>query len=169
MDYKYIEQLIERYFQCETSLKEEQILRAFFAQSEDNVPSQLRQYMPLFAAMCDDSALDDSFDKRVLAMTSEVPVVKARTISMSQRLQPLFRAAAVVAIVLTLGNAMNLSLRQGTANSDDINYAAYKDTYDDPNMAYDQVEGALQLISEGFSQAMLSDSLRSDSLISELR
>ena len=30
MDYKYIEQLLERYWNCETSLEEEQILRSFF-------------------------------------------------------------------------------------------------------------------------------------------
>ena len=30
MDYKYIEQLIERYWECETSQQEEDILRAFF-------------------------------------------------------------------------------------------------------------------------------------------
>ena len=31
MDYKYIEQLLERYWQCETTLQEENILRAFFS------------------------------------------------------------------------------------------------------------------------------------------
>ena len=30
MDYKYIEQLIERYWECETSQQEEDILRACF-------------------------------------------------------------------------------------------------------------------------------------------
>ena len=34
MDYKYIEQLLERYFAAETSLEEEHILRAFFSQKE---------------------------------------------------------------------------------------------------------------------------------------
>ena len=34
MDYKYIEQLLERYWQCETSLEEEQILQAFFRQED---------------------------------------------------------------------------------------------------------------------------------------
>ena len=29
MDYKYIEQLLERYWACDTSVEEEQILRAF--------------------------------------------------------------------------------------------------------------------------------------------
>ena len=29
MDYKYIEQLLDRYFRAETTLQEEQILKAF--------------------------------------------------------------------------------------------------------------------------------------------
>jgi hypothetical protein len=174
MDYKYIEQLMERYFQCETTLQEEQILRTFFAQSEQELPQQLRQYLPIFAAMEPQGQLDDNFDKRILALTAEAEtpkttVVKARTISMRERLQPLYRAAATVAIVLTLGNAMNITFQHTLPVNDDINYAAYKDTYEDPSMAYDQVEDALQLISEGFIQAQRSDSLRSDSLYSELR
>ena len=38
MDYKYIEQLLERYWKCETSLEEEQILRTFFRQEEIPAP-----------------------------------------------------------------------------------------------------------------------------------
>ena len=34
MDYRYIEQLLERYWQCETSIEEERILKAFFSQDE---------------------------------------------------------------------------------------------------------------------------------------
>ena len=47
MDYKYIEQLLERYWNCETSLEEEQILRSFFRQKE--VPAHLLRYKQLFA------------------------------------------------------------------------------------------------------------------------
>lgn len=166
MDYKYIEQLIERYFQCETTLQEEQILRAFFAQEDQEVPEQLSQYRPIFAALIGEDALGDDFDNHILALTEKQPVVKARTISMRQRLQPLFRAAAVVAIVLTLGNAMNLSLRQSDSAETDINYAAYKDTYDDPAVAYDQMEDALQLISKGYSLVHQADSMQADSLLS---
>jgi hypothetical protein len=32
MDYKYIEQLMERYWNAETSMEEESILRSFFSQ-----------------------------------------------------------------------------------------------------------------------------------------
>ena len=168
MDYKYIEQLTERYFECETTLQEEQILKAFYAQDEQELPEELRQYQPLFAAIQPVEALGDDFDSRILSLTEEPKVVKARVISLSERLRPLFRAAAVVAIVLTLGNAMNISLRNDNAQSDDINYSAYKDTYDDPAMAYDKMEDALQLISDGFIQVQRSDSARIDSLSSEL-
>ena len=41
MDYKYIEQLVERYWNCETTTEEERILRTFFSQKD--VPVQLLQ------------------------------------------------------------------------------------------------------------------------------
>ncbi len=110
MDYKYIEQLLERYFEAETTLKEEQILKAFFEQSEEDLPQELRQYRSLFAAMMQNETLGDDFDERLLQLTEEAPQVKARTISLAQRLKPLFRATAVVAILLTLSNALNQSL-----------------------------------------------------------
>ena len=46
MDYKYITQLLERYWKAETTLEEENILRAFFSQT--SVPEELRQYRCLF-------------------------------------------------------------------------------------------------------------------------
>lgn len=163
MDYKYIEQLVERYFQCETTLQEEQILHSFFAQDEQEVPEALRQWRPLFAALqMEEPTLGSDFDERVLAITEQqAPVVKAHVVSLNERLRPLYKAAAIVAVVLTLGQAMNLSLQRGQSQGDDINYANYKDTYDDPAVAYDQVEDALQLLSEGYTQARQTDSLMS--------
>ena len=46
MDYKYITQLLERYWNCETSLEEEAILRTFFSQKD--VPAELLPYKDLF-------------------------------------------------------------------------------------------------------------------------
>ena len=103
MDYKYIAQLLERSWRCETSLEEEEILKAFFSQEE--LPASLRRYRDLFAyehQEVKDDVLGDDFDARMMEMVSEK---KARTVSLTQRLRPLFKAAAVVAIFLTLGNA----------------------------------------------------------------
>ena len=47
MDYKYIEQLLERYWEGETTLQEEAILRTFFSQPD--MPDHLRKYQPLFS------------------------------------------------------------------------------------------------------------------------
>ena len=101
MDYKYIEQLLERYWQGETTLQEESILRSFFSQQD--IPEQLRKFQPLFTLEREEP-LGDDFDERMLAMTGE-EMPKAKIVSLTSRLKPLFKAAAIVAILLTLGNA----------------------------------------------------------------
>ncbi len=159
MDYKYIEQLLDRYWQGETTLEEEAILRAFFAQKD--VPAALQRYQPLFAYESEEKEQDvlgDDFEARILSMTEGTTMVQARTIRLTDRLMPLFKAAAVVAIILTLGNAAQLSMQPQPSN-DEIDYASYKDTYQDPSMAYDNVENALQLVSEGMSQIAEADSM----------
>ena len=118
MDYKYIEQLLERYWQCETTLQEEAILRSFF--SQDDVPAELLQYKALFTQP--KAELGDDFDARILAMVGqESAEPKAKVISFTSRLMPLFRAAAVVAIILTLGQAAQAPWDRG---------------WDDPKDAY---------------------------------
>lgn len=110
MDYNYIKQLLQRYWSCQTSLEEEEILRAFFSQK--TVPAELAQYQPLFAYQAAEAKADtlgDDFDRRVLALTQQPTRVHARIIPMAQRLKPLFKAAAVVAIMLTISNAFQMS------------------------------------------------------------
>jgi len=107
MDYKYIEQLMERYFNAETSLEEESILRSFF--SQENIPEEMKQWRTLFTADADET-LGDDFDARILAAIAEEAdepkTVKAREVGLTQRLMPLFKAAAVIAILLTIGGAL---------------------------------------------------------------
>jgi hypothetical protein len=72
MDYKYINQLLERYWRCETSLEEEDILRAFF--SLDEVPAELLRYKPLFRYAEKEPAknmLGEEFDEKILAMIED--------------------------------------------------------------------------------------------------
>uniref|UniRef100_A0AB33JCC5 Pyruvate ferredoxin oxidoreductase n=1 Tax=Prevotella sp. GTC17260 TaxID=3236796 RepID=A0AB33JCC5_9BACT len=106
MDYKYIDQLLARYWDAQTTLEEEEILKAFF--SQEDIPASLLKYKPLFAYEQQEvrtDVLGSDFDAKILSMIEEVAPVKARTVSMAYRLRPLFKAAAVVAIILTLGNA----------------------------------------------------------------
>ena len=107
MDYKYIEQLMERYWNAETTLEEESILRSFFRQ--ENIPAEMKPLRALFADEASSQQLGDDFDARMLEMIreEEAPkVVKAREISLTRRMMPLFKAAAVIAIILTIGGAL---------------------------------------------------------------
>ena len=128
MDYKYIEQLLERYWQCETTLQEESILRSFF--SQDDVPTELEQYKALFAMQQQEPTLGDDFDARILAMVGqddEKP--KAKVVTLTSRLMPLFRAAAVVAIILTLGNAAQAPWDRGWDDPKDA-YAKFQQMHE---------------------------------------
>jgi hypothetical protein len=123
MDYKYIEQLLERYFQCESTLKEEEILRSFF--SQEDVPVWLMKYQTLFAYEAEkEQLLGDDFDERILEMIEQNEPVKARVLTLTQRLKPLLKAAAVVAVLLTLGNAAQAPWDRGWDNPQE-EYAKY--------------------------------------------
>lgn len=132
MDYKYITQLLDRYWKAETTVEEESILRAFFSQT--SIPQELEQYRSLFlyeAVEPKTDVLGDDFDARLLALTGEdekvVEKVKARRITPKERLFPLFKAAAIVAIILTLGNAAQFSFNEGS--SDPAPSATYHTTH----------------------------------------
>ena len=115
MDYKYIEQLLERYWQGESTLQEEDILRAFFSQPD--IPDYLQKYQPLFT-LEKDEVLGDDFDARILGMIGEEEP-KAKIVTLTSRLMPLFKAAAIVAIILTLGNAAQAPWNYGWDNPKD--------------------------------------------------
>ena len=124
MDYKYIEQLLERYWQGETTLQEEAILRAFF--SQDDVPTCLMKYKSLFDCGLQEETLGDDFDARILdSIGEDEKEPKAKVVSWSSRLMPLFKAAAVVAILLTIGNAAQAPWNYGWDNPQD-EYAKYR-------------------------------------------
>lgn len=120
MDYKYIEQLLERYWESQTTLEEEAILRTFFRQ--EDVPASLLPYRQLFVEedkmACEH--LPEDFADRMLRMVGEEeppssiqeggPVVcRARRMTVMHRLRPFYRAAGLIAIMLTIGNAAHQS------------------------------------------------------------
>lgn len=127
-----INTLLERYFNAGTSLEEEQTLREFF--SGDNVPEELKQWRALFVNdECE--TLGDDFDARIMEAigrqsteTDAQPVVKARVVTLTQRLMPLFKAAAVVAIILTIGGALQAPFDNSWNTPDD--YARYQQELD---------------------------------------
>lgn len=126
MDYKYIEQLLERYWESQTTLEEEAILRTFFRQ--EDVPASLLPYRQLFVEE-DEMAgehLPDDFADRMLRIVDERSILreepdenyvcKARRLTMVHRLRPFYRAAGLIAIMLTIGNAAHQSFTNDSIN-----------------------------------------------------
>ena len=149
MDYKYIEQLLERYWACETSVEEENILRAFFSQKE--LPAHLSRYKSLFEYERSQAKteLDESFDLRVLnKIGKEEPkkqvVIKANRLTLNYRLRPLYRAAAAIAIFAVFGTAIQHTFNREEAPTGwDYNAANYQDTYNAPQDAFEAGMGGI--------------------------
>lgn len=85
-----IEQLLERYWKCESSLEEEKQLLEFF--SGKNVPEELKKYIPLFQLK--------NKQKEIKAQTSFIIPYKEEK---KLKLYPFLKIAASFLIVLTLG------------------------------------------------------------------
>ncbi len=126
MDYKYINQLLDRYWKCETTLEEEKILRTFF--SQDELPAELKPYKSLFSYELSEArneVLGEEFDQKVMALIEDEYTQepnKAKVVSLTERLKPLFKAAAVVAIFLTLGNAAQVPFQDNSEDVEDVGF-----------------------------------------------
>lgn len=136
MDYRYIEQLLKQYWQCETTVEEEQILRSFFGQQD--VPAHLAQYAPLFAAQKEAAAermpldfearLQRALDRESVASSQAKPR-HTRLRILRRRLSPMLQAAAIVAVCLTIGNAAEHALNSSPADSQAEDTPAVETTY----------------------------------------
>ena len=111
MNAQQIEQLLQRYWDCKTTVEEERQLRQFF--NGNDVPQHLMRYKDLFVyeEFMQEEQLSKDFDERLLKRI-ELPVVKAKSISILSRLVPIAKAAAAVAMLLVLGNLAERTLLQ---------------------------------------------------------
>lgn len=126
MDYKYIGQLLDRYFDCATTASEERMLRAFF--SGDDIPAEFARYKALFdaATQAASDGVSEDFKNRVLSKAGIVPPVEARprTFSLRLALRPLYNAVAAIAIVMLVGHIAQLSFSNNGSSNTSANVAA---------------------------------------------
>lgn len=141
MDSENIDELIQKYWRCETSIEEERQLQEFFA--TNNVPEHLKESASLFkyfGQQRNRTLTDVSFDREVLA---KIQPRKGRTTTL---LYNAMRIAAGVLVLMVAIWLVRMEVRQTTA-------PAMEDTYDDPRMAFEETKKALMMISKSFSTA----------------
>lgn len=141
MDSNRLDELLKKYWDCETSLEEEQELRAFF--SESKVPEQHKGAAPLFRYFNESkkkSLKDDAVENRVLQTVRPAKGKLVRLFVNSMRI------AAGIAVLMVAFVVIRNEIRKTTPQE-------IVDTFDDPQLAFEETKKALRLISQGIGQA----------------
>lgn len=145
MDSKEIGQLLEKYWNCETSLEEEQTLRNYF--NGPDVPGQLKETAELFKFFEGERlrALDGNFDDNVMR-TVKKSERKMKVVSMVRWVQ-VARIAAGVLVVVVAGYFVRNEIIESKEQAQVV------DTFSDPKEALEETKKALMLISKSFGKA----------------
>ncbi len=140
MDSKQIDELLNKYWNCETSLEEEQQLKAYFRGKE--IPEQHRDTAALFRYFDEHKKKginDTSFEHDVLQK------VKPRG-KMVKLLYNSMRIAAGIAVLVVATYLVRNEIRKSSPQE-------IVDTYDDPKLAFEETKKALMMISKSFGSA----------------
>jgi hypothetical protein len=139
MELQKIEQLLDKYWDGDTSLEEEQVLQNFF--TEEEVPEHLQGVATLFRKFKTDrqfKTLDDDFDETV------IHTIEKSASAWSFR--KLLRIAAAVTLLL-LSVFLIKDYTSGQAEESAEASEKIENTSEDPKLAYEQTKQALLLIS----------------------
>jgi len=142
MDSKKIEALLEKYWKCETSLEEEQLLRQYFQGSQ--IPERWRETANLFRYFEESkkkTLTDVTFDGEVLTKVRGSSKGKMATLVYNS-----MRIAAGVAVLTVAFWFVKTDVRKTTPQE-------IVDTYDDPKLAFEETKKALMMISKSFGTA----------------
>ena len=141
MDSK-INELLNKYWNCETSLEEEQQLRDYFKGSE--FPEGLKETAELFRYF------EEQKNKSLTDVSFDAEVLKRINAPKRGKLVNLFyntmRIAAGVAVLAAAFWFVKTEIRNSTPQ-------ATADTYDDPKLAFEETKKALMMISKSFGRA----------------
>jgi len=142
MDSKQLEQLLEKYWSCESSLEEEKLLRDHF---RGEVPENLKDTAELFRyfeAQQLKVVGGPEFDARVIKDIKQRKP-EGKSVKMFSNIA---RIAAGLLVVVTATYFVRQEIRK--AYPPEI-----ADTYSDPKLALEETKKALMMISKGFNKA----------------
>lgn len=143
MDSNRLNELLNKYWNCETSLEEEQQLREHFKGRD--IPEELKETAGLFRYFEESkkkSLSDISFDRTVIAKL-HAPPKKGKV---ARLFYNSMRIAAGVAVVMVATWFIRTEVRKTTPQE-------VVDTYDDPKLAFEETKKALMMISKSFGTA----------------
>lgn len=145
MTVKQIEQLIEKYFQAETTREEERLLRHWFS-NQHPLPPHLAAYRPWFAMLETESkrTTSDDFAERLQKKLQSAPRTGRIAPMWVARLSRVAAAAALLAIAYFAAHTWQTQL---TPHSQSAIVLA-EGEIDDPVLAYQQTMAALEFLTD---------------------
>lgn len=152
MENNHIDELLKKYFEAETSVEEERILKDYFGKAA--ISDRHRKYEHLFNFLKqEENVLSGNFDERLLAAMQPEPSGKAKLRSLYA---PLLKIAAIF-LLLTSAVFFGYKTWEDKRSEDLLAKSEGKrgatiieinDTYDDPELAREQLEKALALLGD---------------------
>ncbi|WP_145718424.1 hypothetical protein [Chitinophaga japonensis] len=139
MDYNKIRALLEKYWEADTSLEEEALLRRFFVTHRDALPEDLREAAPLFSYFQAESE-------------KELPALPDDRILPLRRARPWQHWMKYAAMLLLLAG-VGYSVQQFRQKQQQLDLSAWQqDTFTDPEKAYRETEKALELLARNLNK-----------------
>jgi hypothetical protein len=140
---KPIEELLEKYWNCETSLEEEQQLRDFFRGT--SIPASLIETAELFHFFEAEKikSLNENFDA---AVTKQLRQRQEGKIISMVSFANIARIAAGILVVVVATYFIRQEVRKSYPKE-------IQDTYSDPQLAFEETKKALMMISNTFGKA----------------
>lgn len=140
MDSNRIEELLQKYWNCETSLEEEKQLRDYFQRPD--VPDHFKETANLFRYF------EQQKNTSVQDIALDGVIMQDHNTGRTRKLvYNSLRIAAGVAVLVVAGWFIQRETKTDTTA------AVLVDTYDDPKLAFEETKKALKMISNGFEQA----------------
>ncbi len=143
MDSKTIAALLEKYWNAETTLEEEQQLREYFVGA--NVPDDMQETAALFRFLDAEKnkTLNENFETHV---TKHLHRRREGKIISMVSFKNIARIAAGIFVVVAATYFIRQEVRKSYPQE-------LQDTYTDPQMAFEETKKALQMISNSFGKA----------------
>lgn len=148
MDYSRIEELLVKYWDCESTIEEEQELKTLL--QDPSVPEKYRKEAALFGYFVEEKKfgqLGEFFDNRILEeMTAQGSMNAVDTMQKDSSVKRMWQdIAKVAAVVLILVSAVFLAREQYRDNSDNKEIAEAK-------AAFEETKKALLMLSHSMNK-----------------
>lgn len=144
MEYNKIRTLLERYWEGESSLEDEEVLRSFYAAEHTDLPSDLLEAQPLFRYFTEEANLELPALPAMETVVAQLPpVIKQKP------WEHWMKYAAIFLIAVGLGYA-GRQYEEKVHRMDVV--LAEKDTYDDPQKAFAATQKALRLLAKNLNK-----------------